>query len=237
MPKQVTNVAADDALTTIYRLSHDEGEEAIAARIAERLGTKPASVAGMLSRLKRDSMVRMDAKKRIHLTKAGFERAERMVRRHRLAECLLVEVMGLDWWRAYEEAHLMEHSISDVTEPLIVKMLGERQVSPFGYPIPDEFGSGPMSTRRLSDLAAGQDGVVERVFEEDEDLLRFFDEEGIRPGARVSVRDVAPYLGTVTLSVQDGGSGKHELVIGSDAARLIWLEDGTATRAGANGAH
>lgn len=229
MPKQVTNVAADDALTTIYRLSHDEGEEAIAARIAERLGTKPASVAGMLSRLKRDSMVRMDAKKRIHLTKAGFERAEQMVRRHRLAECLLVDVMGLEWWRAYEEAHLMEHSISDVTEPLIVKLLGDRQVSPFGYPIPDEAtGSGPMSTQRLSDLQAGETGVVERVFEEDEDLLRFFDEEGIRPSAKVAVREVAPYLGTVTLSVEGSGSGKHELVIGSDAARLIWLDDGTS---------
>lgn len=229
MPKQVTNVAADDALTTIYRLSHDEGEEAIAARIAERLGTKPASVAGMLSRLRRDSLVRMDAKKRIHLTKAGFERAERMVRRHRLAECLLVDVMGLEWWRAYEEAHLMEHSISEVTEPLIVKLLGDRRVSPFGYPIPDEAtGSVPMSTQRLSDLDAGETGVVERVFEEDEDLLRFFDEEGIRPSAKVAVREVAPYLGTVTLTVEDGRSGKRELVIGSDAARLIWLDDGTS---------
>jgi len=138
-------------------------------------------------------------------------------------------VMGLDWWRAYEEAHLMEHSISDVTEPLIVKLLGDRQVSPFGYPIPDDHGSGPLSTLRLSDLAAGEDGVVERVFEEDEDLLRFFDEEGIRPSAKVAVREVAPYLGTVTLSVEGGGSGKHELVIGSDAARLIWLRDGNAT--------
>ena len=228
MPKQVTNVAADDALTTIYRLTHDEGEEAIAARIAERLGTKPASVAGMLSRLRRDSLVRMDAKKRIHLTKDGFERAERMVRRHRLAECLLVDVMGLEWWRAYEEAHLMEHSISDITEPLIVKLLGQDQVSPFGYPIPDDNGSGPMSTKRVSDLAAGETGVVERVFEEDEDLLRFFDDEGIRPATKVSVREVAPYLGTVTLDVEGGGHKQHELVIGSEAARLIWLDDGSA---------
>jgi DtxR family Mn-dependent transcriptional regulator len=184
----------------------------------------------------------MDAKKRIHLTKAGFERAEQMVRRHRLAECLLVDVMGLDWWRAYEEAHLMEHSISDVTEPLIVKLLGDRRVSPFGYPIPEDGGSAPMSTLRLSDLKSGQEGVVERVFEEDEDLLRFFDEEGIRPSATLAVRDVAAYLGTVTLSV---GNGKHELVIGSDAARLIWLNDDNskggakqrgASRAGKNGA-
>ena len=221
MPKQVTNVAADDALTTIYRLSNDEGEEVIAARIAERLGTRPASVAGMLSRLRRDELVRMDAKKRISLTKRGFERAEQVVRRHRLAECLLVHVMGLEWWRAYEEAHLMEHSISDVTEPLIVKLLNNPTVSPFGYPIPGSNDVAQMSSRRVSDLERGESGEVERVFEEDEELLRFFEEQGIQPGARLSVLDVARYLGTVKLRVgdQDGA----EIVVGSDAARLIWL--------------
>lgn len=223
MPKQVTNVAADDALTTIYRLSNDEGEEVIAARIAERLGTRPASVAGMLSRLRRDELVRVDAKKRIALTKRGFERAEQVVRRHRLAECLLVNVMGLDWWRAYEEAHLMEHSISDVTEPLIVKLLDAPTVSPFGYPIPGSGGPLRMSSRRVSDLEEGEIGEVERVFEEDEELLRFFDEERISPGAQVRVLEVARYLGTVKLQV--GAESRREIVVGSDAARLIWLCD------------
>ena len=68
MPKQVTNVAADDALTTIYRLSHDEQEEVIAARVAERLDIKPASAAGMLTRLRRDKLVRIDGRKRIALS-------------------------------------------------------------------------------------------------------------------------------------------------------------------------
>jgi DtxR family Mn-dependent transcriptional regulator len=223
MPKQVTNVAADDALTTIYRLSNDEGEEVIAARIAERLGTRPASVAGMLSRLRRDQLVRVDAKKRIALTKTGFERAEQVVRRHRLAECLLVNVMGLEWWRAYEEAHLMEHSISDVTEPLIVKLLDGPVISPFGYPIPGSGGAMHMSTRRVSDLEAGETGEVERVFEEDEELLRFFEDQEIRPGAEVYVLEVARYLGTVKLRV--GAKSGSEIVVGSDAARLVWLCD------------
>lgn len=223
MPKQVTNVAADDALTTIYRLSNDEGEEVIAARIAERLGTRPASVAGMLSRLRRDQLVRVDAKKRISLTKIGFERAEQVVRRHRLAECLLVNVMGLDWWRAYGEAHLMEHSISDVTEPLIVKLLDGPVISPFGYPIPGSKGAPQMSSRRVSDLDEGDTGEVERVFEEDEELLRFFEEQGIRPGAQVHVLEVARYLGTVKLRI--GSKSGSEIVVGSDAARLVWLRD------------
>ena len=83
MPKQVTNVAADDALTQIYRLANDEGEEVIAARLAERLELKPASMAGMLGRLKRDKLVKVDPKKRVTLTTDGFRRARNMDRRHR----------------------------------------------------------------------------------------------------------------------------------------------------------
>lgn len=218
MPKQVTNVASDDALTTIYRLSHDEHEEVIAARIAERLGIKPASVAGMMARLKRDRLVTMDEHKRIALTKTGFARAEQMVRRHRLAECLLVEVLGLEWWRAYEEAHLMEHSISDITEPLIVERLGSPSTSPFGYPIPGGGHPHPVSTRRVSDLTDGQSAVVERVYEEEEELLRFFDREGIRPGRGIEVVEAAAYRGTVTVRL-DG----RELVLGTEAARRIWV--------------
>ncbi len=220
MPKQVTNVASDDALTTIYRLSHDEHEEVIAARVADRLGIKPASIAGMLSRLRRDQLVSIDGRKRIALTKTGFARAEQMVRRHRLAECLLVDVLGLEWWRGYEEAHLMEHSISDVTEPLIVEKLGSPTLSPFGYPIPGSAHRHPLSQLHLSDLPAGSATTVERVYEEDEELLRFFDAEGIRPGCALEVVEAAPYRGTVTVRL-DG----RELVLGVQAARRIWVPD------------
>lgn len=221
MPKQVTNVAADDALTTIYRLSHDEQEEAIAARIAERLGLTAASVAGMLSRLAKQRLVQSDARKRISLTPDGLQRAEQMVRRHRLAECLLVHVLGLEWWRAYEEAHLMEHSISDVTEPLIVARLGAPTISPFGYPIPGSAHEHPLASRRVSDLREGAQATLARVYEEEEELLRFFDQEGFRPGATVAVLEYAPYRGTMTVRVDDHPA----LVLGLEAARRLWVAD------------
>ena len=179
---------------------------------------KPASVAGMLARLRRDRLVTMDERKHIALTKTGFARAEQMVRRHRLAECLLVEVLGLEWWRAYEEAHLMEHSISDITEPLIVERLGNPGTSPFGYPIPGASHPHPRSTRRVSDLGDGQGATVDRVYEEEEELLRFFDREGIRPGHAIEVVETAAYRGTVTVRL-DG----RELVLGTEAARRIWV--------------
>jgi Mn-dependent DtxR family transcriptional regulator len=220
VPKQVTNVAADDALTTMYRIAHDEHDDVIAVRVAERLGLRPPTVAGMLARLRRDQLVTMDGHKRISLTANGHARAEQMVRRHRLAECLLVETLGLEWWRAYEEAHLMEHAISDVTEPLIVKRLGNPRLSPFGYPIPGPGAATPMSALRLASLASGAEAVIDRVYEEEEELLRFFDGAGIRPGVRVEVREVAAYKGTVTIVIAG-----REVVIGMEAARRIWVQE------------
>src|SRR5258708_18877508 len=109
MPKQVSNVASDDSLTAIYRLHNDEGLDAIAAGLADRLDIPPPSVAGMLKRLLRDGLVSLDRRKVITLTAEGLARAEQMIRRHRLAECLITDVLGVPWWRAYEEAHLLEH--------------------------------------------------------------------------------------------------------------------------------
>lgn len=226
MPKQVTNVATDDYLTAIYRLSHDEGIEVIAVRLADRLEITPPSVAGMLKRLIRDGLVTLDEKKAIRLTPEGYRRAEEMVRRHRLAECLITDVLKVEWWRAYEEAHLLEHGISDITEPHLFETLGRPSRSPFGYPIP---GPGvvvnhlPMTT--LADVAEGDEVEVDRVFEEDEQLLRFFFQEGIRPGVTLQLESVAPYRGTVTAKV-DG----RAVVMGTQVAGRIWVKNREADR-------
>ncbi len=220
MPKQVTNVAVDDALTTIYRIGNDEGEEVIAVRVAERLGLAPPTVSGMLSRLSRARLIKVDARKRISLTASGQERAEEMVRRHRLAECLLVEVLQLEWWRGYEEAHLFEHAISQVTEPLLIERLGRPTRSPFGYPIPGIAPDGRLSERRLADMATGESTRIERVFEEDEELLRFFDQEGLRPGVAVLMREHAALRDTVMIEL-DG----REVILGMQTARRVWIEE------------
>jgi DtxR family Mn-dependent transcriptional regulator len=218
MPKQVSNVATDDYLTAIYRLSHDEGLEVIAVRLADRLGITPPSVAGMLKRLIRDGLVSTDTRKTIRLTPEGLRRAEQMVRRHRLAECLITNILKVPWWRAYEEAHLLEHGISDVTEPHLFETLGRPQRSPFGYPIPGHGPNRKLSMTTLADIKEGQQAVIDRVFEEDEQLLRFFDEEGIRPGQKVLVESVAPYRGTVTAQI-DG----RQVVMGTQVAGRIWV--------------
>jgi DtxR family Mn-dependent transcriptional regulator len=218
MPKQVSNVATDDYLTAIYRVNHDEGDDVIAVRLADRLDITPPSVSGMLKRLQRDGLVEVDSRKVIRLTPEGLRRAEQMVRRHRLAECLLTDVLKVEWWRAYEEAHLLEHGISDVTEPNLYETLGRPARSPFGYPIPGPGAPRRLSMTTLADIREGESVVIDRVFEEDEDLLKFFDEEGIRPGVTVTLEAVAPYRGTLT-AVIDGRS----VVLGTQVAGRIWV--------------
>jgi DtxR family Mn-dependent transcriptional regulator len=217
MPKQVSNVAADDYLTAIYRITHDEGQDAIAVRLADRLAITPPSVAGMLKRFQRDRLVEVDARKSIALTREGLERAEQMVRRHRLAECLLTDVLKLDWWRAYEEAHLLEHGISDLTETHLFEALGRPSRSPFGYPIPGP-NAPELSMLSLADVAEQAEVIIDRVFEEDEQLLRFFYEEGFLPDQRVTVILGEPYRGTMTVQVF-----REPVVIGTLVAQRIWV--------------
>jgi DtxR family Mn-dependent transcriptional regulator len=154
----------------------------------------------------------------IRLTPEGLRRAEQMVRRHRLAECLLTEVLHVPWWRAYEEAHLLEHGISDVTEPHLFDTLGRPTRSPFGYPIPGPNVPRKLPMTTLADTGEGVPVEIDRVFEEDEQLLRFFDAEGIRPGEVVTLESVAPYRGTVTACING-----RSVVMGTQVARMIWV--------------
>jgi DtxR family Mn-dependent transcriptional regulator len=225
MPKQVSNVASDDYLTAIYRLNHDEGQDVIAVRLADRLGITPPSEAGMLKRLQRDRLVTVDPRKVIHLTPEGLRRAEQMVRRHRLAECLITEILKVPWWRAYEEAHLLEHGISDITEPHLYETLGRPERSPFGYPIPGADPDRDLPMITLADVEEGASVSIDRVFEEDERLLQFFDQEGIRPGETVIVESVAPYRGTITARLNG-----RSVVMGTQVAERIWVDGEGVTR-------
>ena len=218
MPKQVENAASDDYLSAIYRLTHDEGLTAFAVRLSDRLAVTPPSVAGMLKRLQRDNLVNLDKRKSIMLTKEGLNRAEKMVRRHRLAECLLTSVMQIPWWQAYEEAHLLEHGISDITEHHLFEALGKPTKSPFGYPIPGTRDANqPLSMSTLSEATTGTEVQIDRVFEEDEQLLQFFDTEGLHPGTIVKVELVEPYRGTLTVRI-----GSRSVVLGSQVAERLW---------------
>lgn len=167
----------------------------------EGLGSSVPSVAGMTRRMQKQGLVDIGADKRIRLTGKGFEGGEDIARRHRLAEWLVVRLLGMDLHCAHIEAHRLEHGISGDLEAKLRERLGFPVKSPYGRPIP---GAGtpplPASCITLDTASKGADYVVERIPEDDPNLLQFLDAAAIVPESRVSVSEATPYLGVMTVS-------------------------------------
>ena len=225
--------AAAEYLMTI-RYMHAEGQPVIAARLAERLSVSPATVSEMVTRLGREGLLSVDAETRqLNLTEAGRSAAERTFRRHALSEWLLTEVIGLGWAEADEEAHHLQHALSDRVTDRVDELLGRPPTCPHGNPIPRD-GRTPERPpgMLLSDAEAGSDVTILRVTEEAEEdarLLTFLQENGVRPGHVFEVVDVATHIGTMTLRrIQAGAEDGHEVTIGLVAAAKLRMLPGRA---------
>jgi len=193
----------EEYLETIWELQ-EEGIQVIQARLAEHLSVSAPSVSEMIRRLKAEGWV--DVQDRfLFLTDKGRARAVSVVRKHRLAERLLTDVIGLPWHKTHVEACRWEHVISDEVEERLVALLGNPGTCPHGNPIP---GSGAPQ-RDLSALAASEPGDqirLERVTEQvevDLDALIYLDSHGFVPGVDAEVCAKAPD-GTLTLALDEG---------------------------------
>jgi DtxR family transcriptional regulator, Mn-dependent transcriptional regulator len=229
---ETTDAAADYLMTVRYM--HAEGQPVIAARLAERLRVSAATVSEMVTRLVREGLITVDDQTRaLRLTEAGRGAAERTFRRHALAEWLLTEVIGLGWAEADEEAHHLQHAMSDRVTDRIDDLLGRPPTCPHGNPIPRD-GETPErpAGMRLSEAAAGSDVTILRVTEEAEEdarLLTFLQENGVQPGHVFQVVDVATHIGTMTLRrVAGGADDGHEVTIGLVAAAKLRMLEGRA---------
>jgi DtxR family Mn-dependent transcriptional regulator len=225
--------AAAEYLMTI-RYMHGEGQPVIAARLAERLGHSAATVSEMITRLVREGLVSVEPETRqLNLTVPGRTAAERTFRRHALSEWLLTEVIGLGWAEADEEAHHLQHALSDRVTDRIDDLLGHPPTCPHGNPIPRD-GQTPERPAglRLSEAAAGSDVTILRVTEEAEEdarLLTFLQENAVRPGHVFEIVDVAAHIGTMTLRrVAAGADDGHEVTIGLVAAAKLRMLEGRA---------
>jgi DtxR family Mn-dependent transcriptional regulator len=212
--------AIEDYLDAIYNMK-DEGKVVIAARLAERLGVTPPTVSQTLRRMVKNGLVAIAPDNEIHFTPQGIATAEATIRRHRMLERFLTDILGLEWAVAHEEAHRLQHSISDVVEERLFKVLGQPMTCPHGNPIP---GSGaprlPKNALTLDQAQTGQEVVVDRITEEgerDPRLLAYFQRHRLMPGVRFAVAEVAPWNETITLS-HDGAT----VILGMKAARTIW---------------
>ncbi|OLC56757.1 MAG: hypothetical protein AUH85_05215 [Chloroflexi bacterium 13_1_40CM_4_68_4] len=191
--------ATEEYLQAIYTLD-DEGAQVIGARLAAFLGVSPAAVSEMLHRLERDGLVALDDRRAIRLAGRGKAIAERIARRHRLAERMLVDLLGYAWWKTHEEAERIEHAMSDEMEERLMKVLGNPETCPHGNPMP---GVKPRPTRQLGALRPGESAKVERIpdqFEHEPGFLEYLDGVGIQPG--VSVRLVAIDANALRVAVE-----------------------------------
>jgi DtxR family Mn-dependent transcriptional regulator len=197
----------EEYLETMLALA-EEGVPVIQARIAERLGRSAPSVSEMLDRLIEDGYVTRDGR-RLSLTDSGRALAEKVVRKHRLAERLLVDVIGLEWHKVHREAGRWEHVISDDVEARLVELLGDPATCPHGNPIPGSHSPSPsIPTRPLTEAGEGDRVRLLRISEEVElnlGSLTLLDRGGFIPGAVAEVGGRDPD-GTVELTVE-GGTG------------------------------
>jgi DtxR family Mn-dependent transcriptional regulator len=195
----------EEYLETILGLA-EEGVPVIQARIAERLGRSAPSVSEMLDRLIEDGYVTRRGRL-LSLTESGRSLAEKVVRKHRLAERLLVDVIGLEWHKVHREAGRWEHVISDDVEARLVVLLGDPATCPHGNPIPGSHTPPPSAeTRPLAQADVGERVRLLRISEEVElnfGSLTMLDEGGFIPGvvARVGGRDSD---GTMEVTVEGG---------------------------------
>jgi DtxR family Mn-dependent transcriptional regulator len=198
----------EEYLETIFALE-EEGIPVIQARLAERLGKAAPSVSEMLDRLESDALIERSARQ-ISMTPAGAAVARGVVRKHRLAERLLVDIIGLDWDKAHVEAGRWEHVISDDVEARLVVLLGNPTTCPHGNPIPgaermDGVARAGRAQRSLAEAQPGDHIRLERVtesVEHDSASLSYLGDHGLTPGTTAVIQARAPD-GTLTLAVGD----------------------------------
>jgi DtxR family Mn-dependent transcriptional regulator len=186
-------------LRTIYELE-EEGIVPLRARIAERLGHSGPTVSQTVARMERDGLLALAGDRHLELSAEGRQKAVRVMRKHRLSERLLVDVLGLEWEYVHDEACRWEHVVSERVERKILALLGEHRESPYGNPIPglDELGEPPNEDFRLGvtnlvQLVAQGASVatVRRIGEPaqvDPEALNLLTQAGLMPGRRVLLR-------------------------------------------------
>jgi DtxR family Mn-dependent transcriptional regulator len=219
--------SVDDYLETIWFLAFPIGEyrpatggtPTLASRVAEMLGVSRASAGEMLKRLEAEGLVERGEHKEAILTRAGRARAERVVRRHRIIERLLTDFMGYTAAEAHVHADKLGDTFSDEMIERMADKLGNPERCPHGWPVDTDFEQAEnRELAPLSALAPGERATIVRLAEHDGELLHWFYDEGLVPGAELEVRDVLPGPGQLTVRLNGG-----ERSVGEKAAEGLFV--------------
>jgi DtxR family Mn-dependent transcriptional regulator len=217
----------DEYLETIYFLAFPIGEyrpvshgsPTLASRVAEMLGVSRASAGEMLKRLEAEGLIERGKHKEALLTSKGRERAERVVRKHRIIERLLTDFMGYTAAEAHVHADELGDTFTDDMVDRIDERLGHPERCPHGWPVDTAREQAEnRELEPLSALAPGHEATIVRLAEHDGDLLHWFYDQGLVPGARIELREAQPAAGQFTVRLNGG-----ERSIGEKAAEGLFV--------------
>jgi DtxR family Mn-dependent transcriptional regulator len=215
----MTTDSMEQYLQTICRLGSEQSPVALSA-LADRLRISSVSANEMIKKLVMRGFVIYEPYKGVTLTAEGQTQALRVIRRHRLWERFLADVLGIPWDRVHEEACQLEHATSPLVEEKLAQFLNEPETCPHGYPVAgtdccydDEEGL------LLSEMEPSQRAVVLRVADHNADLLRYLAELELRPQAVVEIEEVAPFDGPLTVRI-----GECRRVIGRQVASQVTVQ-------------
>ncbi len=220
------STVVEEYCETIYNMSM-EGDAVIGARLAEKFSVAPPTVTETLKRLVRDGLVEMDQRRQVTLTPKGVDLAEAVLRRHRLTERFLVDMLGMQWHQVHEEACRLEHYISGAVEERVVTSLHAPTTCPHGNPIP---GYVPNARTYLQDKGAirllyaqpGQEVsllLVSEVVEDEEAMIAYLHDRGIMPGTRLKLLSTSEGDEPKTTLEVDGS----EVTVPSRVAHALWV--------------
>jgi DtxR family Mn-dependent transcriptional regulator len=223
MNKDVDPVGINDAtlhyLDVIYRLTSG-GDVANTTDIATRLGVTPSGASVMLKRLADRKLVSLTPYKGATLTATGKRIAVRTIRRHRLLEMFLHQIMKFEWHEVDAHAHALETAINEGFEDRMDELLGHPTRCPHGHLIPNKDGTLPkVNDVPLLNQKPGMRGVLRCVDTDNSEWLKYLGEQGLKPGAEVHLKQIAPYGGPVILETP-----QQVHTLGRNLAELMYVE-------------
>ena len=219
-PTEQVSSTVEEYLEAIYRLQERNGA-AKTTELAKQLNVALGTITNTVESLEKQNLVVHQPYKGVKLTAKGRKIALSVVRRHRLSECLVVDILKVEWGKAHDAACKLEHAFADkeLIEPL-EKALGNPKTCPHGNPIPS--ASGEVAEERsetLASLNAGEKGMIVKVTDERPDILHYLSKLGIKLGEQVLVQERAPFNGPIMVRI-----GDSDIALGQNVASVIWVK-------------
>jgi len=203
-------ISTEDFIKAIY-IIHDHGKPALSSYVAERLGISGAAVTDMSKKLAKKGLVIHEKYRQLRLTPKGNEEALRVIRKHRIWETFLHEVLGMNMTEIHNEAELLEHQTSDNLINLLEKFLNNPQFDPHGDPIPDRNGSIPQIKGQMN-LYNAKPGkyIICRIITDNDTISGHFQKSGITPGTEISVHGYLNDIDSFSVEIQGNSFLLHE---------------------------